>query len=273
MKFAALTLLAAAAFAQPNTLTREEKRDGWILLFDGKSFANWRDPSRFNVPGDGWLIQDGCIRSVAKPHMRDDLLTLQSFDDFDLKFEFKLTPGSNSGLKYRLQAAIFLDSKKATPGPGGFEGLLNREINNPQSDRATIAADAKGEDYTVGFEFQLLDNERHPDARSGPDRQTGALYRMIPPSQAAAKPVGEWNSAHLIVRGNHVEHWLNGVKVVDGHLDDPQVQEGIRKRWAPAPAIRMLLLRPMPDGPIGLQHHGDEVWFRSIKVKRLVPGA
>ena len=264
-----LLLAAALAWGQENTLTPQEKHDGWILLFDGKTFNNWRDPAKFNVPGDGWLIENGCLRSKPNPWVRDDLMTQQSFDDFDLKWDFKLTPGANSGLKYRIQHTIFLDVKKLTPGPNGFEGQVGREINDPKSDRATMAKDSHGEAYTVSFEYQLLDNERHPDGRAGPDRLTGSLYRMIPASQAAAKPVGEWNSARLIVKGNHVEHWLNGVKVVEGRLDDPQVQEGIRKRWGPAPAIRMMLLRPMMDGPVALQHHNNEAWFRNIKIKRL----
>ena len=266
-------LLAAAMVAagQENTLTKQEKRDGWVLLFDGKTFHHWRDPAKFNVPGDGWTIEDGCLHSKPHPWVRDDLTTVESFDDFDLKFDFRLSPGANSGLKYRLQHVIFLDHKKLTPGANGFEGQIGREIADPKSDRATLARDSHGEDYTIAFEYQLLDDKRHPDAMFGVDRLTGSLYRMIPRTQDASKPVGEWNSARLIVRGNHVEHWLNGVKVLEGRLDEPQVLEGIRKRWAPAPAVRMLLLRPMMDGPMALQHHGDEVWFRNIKIKRLTP--
>jgi hypothetical protein len=272
MKTAAILLLALAAAAQPpNTLTRQETREGWVLLFDGRTFQHWRDPSRLAQPGYGWEIRDGSLH--AKPHSRltDDLLTVDSFSDFDLQFEFRLSPGGNSGIKYRIQHVLFVDDRKITPGPGGFEGYLGRETTNPLSDRATIAPASTGSDYTIGFEYQILDNERHPDAKGGPDRQAGALYRMIPPTQPASKPVGEWNQGRLIVRGQHVEHWLNGVKVVDGNLTDPQVQDGIRQRWAPAPAIRTLLLRPMPDGPLGLQHHGDEVWFRGIRIKRLAP--
>ena len=273
MKYALLLLLLSAGLpAQENRLTPTEKRDGWILLFDGRTFNGWRDPARYNVPGDGWSIQDGVLRSKPKPWVRDDLLSEQSFDNFDLKFDFKLMPGANSGLKYRIQHVLFLDPKKLTPGPNGFEGQIGREIADPKSDRAQLARDSHAEDYTIAFEFQLLDDEKHPDARFGSDRQTGALYRMLPPSEKASKPVGEWNSARLVVRGSQVEHWLNGVKVVDGRLDDPRVLQGIRERWAPAPAVRMMLLRPMQNGPFALQHHGDEVWFRNIKVKRLNPG-
>jgi hypothetical protein len=270
MKLLLLALLAAPVLpAQHNTLTAEERRAGWTLLFDGKTFRNFRDPAAMNPPGDGWQIVDGTIRSVAKPWLRDDLMTIRSYDDFEFQFDFRLTPGANSGIKYRIQHELFLDSSKTTPGPGGFEGTVGREIESPKSDRTAIAKTAKGEAYTAGFEFQLLDDVRHLDALRGVDKHTGALYSMIPPSAKPALPAGEWNSARLVVRGKRVEHWINGVKALEASLDDARVREHVAKRWAPAPMLRALLTNPMPNGPFALQHHGDEVWFRNLKVREI----
>ena len=269
MRLAALLALAATATAQHNALTPQEKSDGWILLFDGKTYRHWQDPAKKHVPGDGWVILDGCLKTVPHARITEDLLTTDSWDDFDLKFEWKVSAGANTGLKYRLQHILFIDEQKLQPGPNGFEGLLGREIESPKSDRAHIAPNSRGQEYTIGFEMQLIDDQRHPDALRGADRQTGSLYSMIARTQAAAHPAGEWNNARLVVRGQHVEHWVNDVKVLDALLDDPRVKEGVAKRWGPAPAIRMLLSRPMTDGPIGLQHHGDEVWFRDIRIRRI----
>jgi hypothetical protein len=264
-----LFLLAPALTAQPNTLSPQQRRAGWALLFDGKTFRNWRDPGAMSPPGDGWKIEDGCIRSVAKSWIRDDLLTSIAYDDFEFQFDFRLTPGANSGIKYRIQHELFMDSSKMVSGPNGFEGMVGREIENPKSGRASLARTARGEAYTVGFEFQLLDDERHLDALRGADKHTGALYSMIPPSTKPARPPGQWNSARLVVQGKHVEHWINGVKVLDALLDDARVREHVAKRWAPAPMFRALLTNPMPDGPFALQHHGDEVWFRNLKVREI----
>jgi hypothetical protein len=92
---------------------------------------------------------------------------------------------------------------------------------------------------------------------------------MIPPTEGYAKPAGEWNASRLIVRGDRVEHWLNGTKVLDASLRDPRVISGIEKRWKDVPSIREALIHPKPAGFIGLQHHGDEVWFRNIRIREL----
>ena len=132
-----------------------------------------------------------------------------------------------------------------------------------------MAPTAKGFEYTIGYEFQLLDDERHPDAKKDASHKTGALYSMIPASTSAARPAGQWNESRLVVKGDHVEHWINGVKVLDASLNSDGVRAGAAKRWSKVPAIYDALTKPKAEGPIGLQHHGDPVWFRNIKIKRL----
>ncbi len=147
--------------------------------------------------------------------------------------------------------------------------MIYREVTHPVSDRARLGPDATAQEYVIGFEMQLLDDERHPDGRNGPKYRTGALYSMIAPTASPAKPPGEWNSGRIVVRGSHIEHWVDGVKVLDGSLSDEGVREGVTKRWGRYPEIVKMFTEPKPVGPISLQHHGDEVWFRNIKIRRL----
>lgn len=256
--------------AADNTLSSDEKRDGWKLLFDGRTMHGWQDPARKNQPGDAWEIQNGCLKTRVKPRIAEDLETDRNYGDFELKFDWRLSERGNTGLKYRLQRDIFVDESKVQPGPGGFEGLLGRELSNPRSDRTKLAPEAKGYIYTVGFEMQLLDDERHPDAKKDASHKTGALYAAIPAEKSAAKPAGEWNTGMLVVKGDHFEHWINGVKVLEGSLSDERVRAGAEKRWAKwAPPIFQALTKPKPRGPFALQHHGDEVWFKNIKVREI----
>lgn len=264
-----LVSCAVAAAAADNVLTPGEKAAGFRLLFDGRTMNGWRDPARQNAPGDAWMVEDGALRTVLKPRISEDLLTGEEFGDFELLFDWRLSERGNTGLKYRIQRTVFVDHTRRQPGPNGFEGMLGREMAGRHSDRAKLPAGATGEVYSVGFEFQLLDDDRHPDARRGLDRQTGALYSMIPPSAKASRPVGEWNHSRLVVRGTRVEHWVNGVKVLEGSLDDERIREGVSRRWGPAPEIRDALLRPRPKGLIALQHHGDLVWFKNLKIREL----
>lgn len=269
MRRLALFLLAALLLpAAENTLSPAEKKAGWKLLFDGKTMKNWRDPARKNQPGDAWLVEDGCLRTRVKPRISEDLITEESFGDFELQFDWKVSPRGNTGVKYRIQKEVFIDDAKQQTGPGGFEGLVGRELAHPLSDRAALAPGATGQVYTVSFEFQLLDDQRHPDAKRDNSHKTGALYSMIAPSSYPARPAGEWNHGLLVLRGNHVEHWINGAKVLDGSLDSDMVRAAVAKRWAPAPPVREMLTHPKQEGPLCLQHHGDLVWFRNLKIRR-----
>lgn len=264
-----LILSAGLCCAQPNTLSPEEARSGWILLFDGRSMKGWIDPAGKNPPGDAWAIEDGCLTTRPGARISEDLLTQDSYGDFELVFDWRVAPGGNTGLKYRVQRLIFLDESKIQKGPGGFEGTLARELANPLSDRAKLAASARAQEYSVAFEMQLIDDQRHPDARNGPERRPGALYAMLPPLSYPSRPAGEWNTARIVLRGDHVEHWINGVMVLEGDLNSPLVREGILKRWRAAPEIGRMLTDYRSNGPIALQYHGDKVWFRSLKLRRL----
>lgn len=267
-----VALLTAAAFlacAADNSLTPEEKREGFRLLFDGKSMKGWKDPAKKSVPGNAWAIEDGTLTTVQKPKIEEDLISEKEYGDFELRWDWKLTPGGNTGLKYRLQREVFVDNSKAERGEGGFEGMLGRAMSNPRSDRAQLGANDTGFVYTIGFEYQLLDDNRHPDGKKNQSHRTGALYSFIPADKENAKTPGEWNSSRLIVKGDRFEHWLNGEKVLEGSLKDERVKAGAEKRWKPAPMVRDLLVNAKPRGPIALQHHGDKVWFRNIRLREL----
>jgi hypothetical protein len=269
MRFAALFLVTTVGLcaADPNTLSSEEKRQGYRLLFDGRTFTNWKDPAKKDVPNQAWVIEDGTLKTVTKGNkFSEDLITEKQYGDFELKFDWKIGRAGNTGLKYRIQKEIFLEEEKvAAPR---FEMMMGRELLEHRSNRKTYTG-GRAQLYTVGFEFQLLDDDNHPDGKKDSTHRTGALYSFIEPAKKAAKPVGEWNSARLVVRGDHFEHWLNGVLVLEGSLKDRSIEDGAKKRWSPAPAIKDLLVNAKPVGSIALQHHGDEVWFRAVKVKEL----
>ncbi len=268
MRWLLIVAISAACFAADNTLTPEERAAGWTLLFDGSSFRGWRDPAAGTPPGDSWEIRDGCLATRPKPRIAEDLITAESYADFELTFDWRISPGGNSGVKYRIQRQIFIDNTKIQRGAGGFEGIVHRELTNPLSNRATLAPEATAQVYTLSFEMQLLDDDKHPDGKNGPKYRTGALYSMLPRTETAAHPPGDWNTARIVARGTHVEHWVNGVKVLDGDLGDPEARAGIQKRWGAYPEIFRLFTEPAPSGPISLQHHGDPVWFRNLKIRR-----
>ena len=266
MKFhltlATAMLATLSATAQTNRLTPEEKSAGWILLFDGTSMKGWVDPRQYNPPGDAWTLEDGCLKATRKPHITEDLFTQQTFRDFELVFDWRISPAGNSGVKYRIQDHLFVLPVQPKER---FEASVQRSFEN-----RTNVRPAKGQDYVIGFEYQMTDDAANSDAKNNPKHTAGALYDMVKPSTAASKPVGEFNHSRIVVRGNHTEHWLNGVKVVDSALDSPDAMAGIDKRWSIVPALHeMLAKQPKKDCPISLQNHGDEAWFRDIKIRKL----
>ena len=128
----------------------------------------------------------------------------------------------------------------------------------------------KGQDYVVGFEYQMTDDAANGDALHHSTHTAGALYDVAAPVNAHEKPAGEWNESRIVLRGNHVEHWLNGVKVVDTTLDSPEERKAMQTRWDVAPQVAALLTNlPKKDCPISLQNHGDACWFRTIRIRRL----
>ena len=229
-----LRAVAADAGAPPvNQLSAEERSQGWKLLFDGASLERWRGYQMDRVP-DGWSVQDGTIR-FAKPTaegaQRADLVTKKQYGDFELRLEWKLTPGGNSGVMFR------------------------------------VSEDAE-RSYHTGPEMQILDNAGHRDGGS-PLTSTGSNYALHPPVRDATRPVGEWNQVRIVARGPHVEHWLNGVKVVEYELWTEDWKAKVKaSKFAQWPGYGL-----ETKGHIVLQDHDNEVWFRNLAVRRLKKNA
>lgn len=225
-----LALFAALAAAQaPNTLTDAEKAAGWVLLFDGRTTAGWLDVAGQPFPTTSWKVEDGCLVAFNPGNGFQDIRTEATFVDFEFAFEWKLLKDGNSGLKYLVQRADRWTNKI---------GLQSR---------------------ARGLEYQIVDNASK-DARE-PSLTVGALYHVLPPLSQHARPVGEFNQSRLVIRGAHVEHWLNGVKVLEFETTDPEVWKNVGKLdMPPAPGASTFL---------ALQNHGTPVWFRSLKLRRL----
>ena len=227
----------------------------WKVLFDGKTFANWK-------PVPSFTIEDGCLKSVKSPAITEDLFSTDNYSDFELEFDWKVSPRGNSGVKYRIQDHVMLLDQKLPR----FEDEVNAALKNRRQDRP-----AHGQDYVIGFEYQVIDDAGHADAlRGGALHRTGALYDIFPPLTAASLPIGQFNHSRVLVKGDHVEHWLNGKKVVDGSLKAPEVAQNSAKRWGEgSPVYELLVKQPRKSCPISLQNHGDEAWFKNIRIRPL----
>ena len=219
-----------------NTISPEEAKEGWKLLWDGKTTEGWRGAKLASFPDKGWKIENGVLKVLksggAESANGGDIVTTKQYKNFILKVDFKITEGANSGVKY----------------------FVNPGMN-------------KGAGSAIGCEFQILDDDKHPDAKLGVkgNRKLGSLYDLIP--APAQKPFNKatFNTAMIIVKDNHVEHWLNGVKLIEytrqNEMWNALVAYSKYKNW--------------PDfgnaeyGNILLQDHGDEVWFKNIKIKVL----
>ncbi|MCW5981485.1 MAG: DUF1080 domain-containing protein [Bryobacteraceae bacterium] len=253
-----------------NSLSPEERGAGWQLLFDGKSMTGWDDPARKSPPGDSWTIEDGCIKALRNPRIREDLFTAAGYGDFELAFDWKISPGGNSGVKYRVQDRAVLEKSTLNPAAKRFEDTVDYELIHRLASRDRIPPGASIEEYVVAFEYQVIDDRAHPDAGSGGKHISGSIYSMVAPAKAAARPAGEFNQSRIVLRGNHVEHWLNGEKVVDTQLDSEEIVNGLVERWtADSPVYRLLTRQPRKKTPIALQNHNDEAWFRAIKIRPL----
>lgn len=253
-----------------NRLTPQEVADGWILLFDGETLDGWEDPARENPPGHAWVVEDGCIKAVDRPRLREDLLTLDSFGDFEFAFEWRISPGGNSGAKYRVQDRAVLVRGKTNPDATRFEDRVDYELKNRVADRSKLGPEDHIEEYLVAYEYQIIDNQGHADAAASPDRTAAAIYGLVAPVEQVVRPVGEFNQSRIILRGNQVQHWLNGTLVVDEDLGSEEIRAGLEKRWTrESPVYQLLTEMPKKETPVALQHHNDEVWFRNLKIRRL----
>ena len=218
----------------------EQTKSGWITLFDGKTSNGWRNTNGDVFPASSWRIEDGCLKTLKAEDFQD-IITADTFADFELKLEWKATVAANSGIKYLVQG--FRTRRSSV---GRTPGTASR-----------------------GFEYQLADDDSNPDALSDPKHALGALYGLVAAKGKVARPIGEFNEIRIVKQGTRVEHWLNGVKVVDANLESADVKALLKARTANSDDARALVDRPRKECPISLQHHGDVGWFRNIMIRRL----
>lgn len=237
-----LVLVALIAFARqsrktdisPNSLSGDEKNTGWKLLFDGKTMDGWRGAYMDSLPKKGWEVRDGMLivkeSGGGEASFGGDIVTLDEYSNFELLVDFKITDGANSGIKY-----FVIEAQPKTPGSA------------------------------KGLEYQILDDAKHPDAKLGinGNRTCASLYDLIPASNKKMKPIGEWNHARILVRGKHVEHWLNGVKALEFERGGKEfLAHKAESKFKDIPGFG-----EYARGHILLQDHGNQVFFRNIKIR------
>ncbi len=188
----------------------------WVSVFDGRTTQGWLEVTGKPFPAQSWKVEDGCLRTLVVEGGFQDLRTADTFLNFEFEFEWKIEPGANSGVKYLIEK---VDEWKPKQGPG---------------------YNARGR----GPEYQIIDDDHNDDSRGNPSKQTASLYGVAAPTARVAKPAGEFNLSRIVVDHGRVEHWLNGVKVLEYQ-------------------------RPVRESPIVLQNHHSTVWFRNLRIHRL----
>ena len=215
--------------AEPTSLTKEETKEGWKLLFNGKDLEGWRQYGSDQGPGPGWQVKDGVLVKVGGGN-GGNIITKEKFTNYELSWEWNISRAGNNGIKY-----LVIEERPSALGP----------------------------------EYQLLDDENHPDSKHGVKRHTAALYDILP--AAEDKPLnkpGEWNHSQIIVKGKDVEHWLNGKKVLEYKLGSRELEEAIAKsKFANDKGFGEKV-----DGHIMLTDHHDSCSFRNLKIRPLPGG-
>ena len=215
-------------------LTEKEKSEGWEFLFDGKNTDKWKSVNADSFPSKGWVIEEGALVLGSKDG--GDIITHEKFDNFELVFDFKLTDSANSGIKY-------------------FVGNMNNKDN-------------EGNMIFNGPEYQIIDDYNHPgitDDKEGQLTSSGSLYLLYSPDNKTLKPAGEWNTGRIVAQGKHVEHWLNGVKL----LSYERGSRDFRDKITATKFRNQENYGELESGHIMLTDHNDKVYFKNIKVRRL----
>jgi len=219
-----------ATAAESTGLSAEGASAGWQPLFDGKSFAGWRGYRMTAMPPRGWKVEGGMLEKVGG-EKGGDIVTVRRFDDFEFSWEWKVAAGGNNGVKY-----LVTEQRPGAPG----------------------------------HEYQMIDDAKNADALASPKRVTASFYEVLPPQAGtAARPAGEWNESLIRLQGQHVEHWLNGKKVLEYELGSERVQQAIaRSKFKNAKGFGDKI-----TGHILLTDHGDSCWFRNLRVRELKSAA
>ncbi len=246
MKVTGPTLLLALTFLACQPQAPQAEAANWTPLFDGHSLAGWRGVGLDSIPAGHWIIEDGAIRKVAsgavptaadgQPLEGGDIMTIDTYRNFELVLEWKVSAGANSGIKYNVSEEM------STASPPVHAAL--------------------------GFEYQILDDDLHPDAQNGPNRTAAALYDLLPPDpDKPLEPVGSFNEARILFNDGHGEHWLNGVKVLEFDIGSARFDSA----FAVSKYVPIVGFAEQRAGHIVLQDHGDDVWFRNIEIRELIP--
>jgi len=223
---------------QKNQLTKNESDQGWKMLWDGETTEGWKSARSDSFPEKGWVIENGVLTVLhsggEESTAGGDIVTTEKYSNFELMLDFKLTEGANSGIKYYVDTEL-------NQGPGS----------------------------SIGLEYQILDDEKHPDAKLGNhegSRTVASLYDLIQADvNKPIHPIGEWNTAHIISKNNQVEHYLNGAKV----LEYERKSDTYRKLVSESKYVTWPNFGELDSGQILLQDHGDRVSFKNVKIKPL----
>lgn len=228
----ALLVLCAGAAGPgkaPNALTAEESRAGWTLLFDGTTTQGWRGYKAETIP-ESWRVENGALLSRHEEGKSSgDIVTIEQYGDFELTWDWRMTEGGNSGVMYR----------------------ATEDTDNV---------------WETGAEYQILDNRGHMDGLN-PLASAGACYAVFAPAEDATRPLGEWNESRILAQGTHVEHWLNGKRLLAYDVDTELWRAHVKTSRYYLTAYGQGDWGRAPKGHIALQDYGGAIAFRNIKIR------